>query len=227
MKWLVVGLVWAVIAVLTAVLAMVGVIRSRLRRRHRVDPRVPSPVPLIWVMAPNAPARLHRRLCKAMVVARQALAQVAARPQGLRLRRRKVAPSPLAALVADLQREAVAIDEHLALAARFAPAQRRHLVQQLGGQVFDVEQLAARIALLGVRAAAPAIRIEDQPAIAELEAQVDQLEAARAVIETTQQEAGLVSVPRMTTDVVRDAAGDVPDPTWSSPGAPERAVGQR
>lgn len=225
MKWLIVGLVWALIALLTVVLAALGLVRSRLRQRHRIDPKVPSPVPLTWVVAPQAPARLHRRLCRAMAVARQALAQLAARPQGLRitLRRRKVMPSPLVALVTDLQCEALAIDEHLALAARFAPAQRRLLVQQLEGQVVDVERLAARIALLGVRAAAPAVRIDDQPALAELEAQVDQLEVARTIIEATQHEVGLASLPRMADEPMADE----PDRTWPSPGTPERAVGRR
>lgn len=194
MKWALVAAVWIVIAVVFAIAGFVGMLRLRLRARHRINPKIATNTPYSWMLSPAAPARLHRRLAKAMAVARDSLERT--RPPRGRLRR-KPRPSPLDSLVQGLDREAVAIDQHLLLVSRLGGPERGRLLVHLDGQVRQVEHLAGRVAMLGVRAAAP-IQLADGPtAIQEIESQVALLEQSRTELAELDRAQGLTSVARL------------------------------
>lgn len=193
MKWALLAAIFVLIALISVVLAVIGMVRYRIVRRHRVSPGTPTAAPLTWLASPQAAARLHRRLSRALGVARDAVERTTPK----RRLARKPAPSALAPLVTNLEREALAIDEHLTLVQRLATQERRRLLVHLDGQVREVEGLAGRIAMLGARAAEPAQRIDDPPALRELAVQVEQLEAGRLETEALQRDVGLVTVPRL------------------------------
>src|SRR3954465_8286758 len=100
--------------VLTAV--AVAVTARSLRRANRVSPRVVTAAPTTWLLVPERPARLHRRLRRAGV----ALHGAAELHSGPPARRRAPAPAPssLSELAGDLERRACAIDAELVVAAR-------------------------------------------------------------------------------------------------------------
>ena len=142
-----------------------------LRRRNRVSPNARSRAPLTWLVSPSRAALAHRRLRRAVVAVRAATAP--------RDRRTNRDGGELAACVAELQRHAAAVDDHLVLAARCSPAVRRNLVRGLGREVGDVERLAARVttAALGQSLGSAARRDDAVRHIAE---RLDALEAAHA-----------------------------------------------
>jgi len=192
-KWALLAVIFVLIAVISITLAFFALARHRILRRHRVNPSVPTNAPLTWLASPQATARLHRRLCRASDVARDAIERTTPKKK----LGRKPAPSALAPLVADLEREAMAIDEHLTLVQRLGTQERRRLLVHLDGQVRQVEGLAGRIAMLGARAASPTERMDDPSAMHEIETRVDQLEEVRVELEALQGDAGLVTVPRL------------------------------
>lgn len=158
-------------------MALVAVLGARaLRKRNRVSPSAASPAPAAWLGAPSAPARLHRRLRSAVAVARSASAAAA-----------PVAPR-LAELTADLEREAVAIDDHLVMVSRLASRERRKVLAQLATKVRQVEQLASQVSLMAVQAQAPMISAGQPSALDDLSHQLELLEQARhevAQVEST------------------------------------------
>ncbi len=212
MKWALLAVVWILIGIVVACAAAIGMVRLRLRARHRVNPKVATDTPYWWMVSPATPARLHRRLARAMVVARDGLERT--RPPKKRLRRR--APtSPLDPLVEKLDAEAVAVDQHLLLVSRLRGAERQRLLTHLDGQVRDVEHLAGRVAMLGVQAAAPTERLDGPTAIDEIESQVALLEQSRTELAALDQANGLATTARL--------PGAVP----SSTGAPIEATAHR
>jgi hypothetical protein len=107
-----------------------------LRRRNRVSPKVRSRAPLAWMASPGRAAAAHRRLRRAV----QGVHAAATLPN--------VASGELSACIADVERQAAAIDDHLVLAARCSPVVRRSLVRGLEGQVREIERVSARITTL-------------------------------------------------------------------------------
>lgn len=194
MKWFLVAAVWVVVAIVAMAAGVVGMVRLRLRARHRINPKVPTDTPYLWMLSPATPARLHRRLAKAMAVARDGLERT--RPPKRRLRR-KLAPSPLDPLVAKLDAEALAVDRHLLLVSRLGGGERQRLLAHLDGQVRQVEHLAGRVAMLGVQAASPIERIDGPTAIDEVESQVALLEQSRTELAALDRANGLITTVRL------------------------------
>jgi hypothetical protein len=127
--------------------ALVGIVWA-LRRRNRVDPRVRTPAPTLWLVSPTAPARLHRRL--------QATAQLAASsattdPAGVRrlgrVRRRERRPTD--DLLRSLRAAAVELDAAVIHAARLPLAERRDRLADLTLRTQELERSAERLARLG------------------------------------------------------------------------------
>lgn len=103
-KWFLVWLLGGWMLVIALACLMFLLVRGRLRRHHRVDPKVATGAPIRWMIDPRSPGRLHRRLSRvgalATAVAEEnqprpglgrAVAQTVTRPFG---RRPDPHPSP-------------------------------------------------------------------------------------------------------------------------------------
>ena len=108
-----------------------------LRRRNRLSPGVPTPAPLGWLVSPRRGAVAHRRLRRAVMGARLAVAEQERGTGG--------PTSPMSVYVTDLTSHAVTIDARLVLAARCAPSVRRRLVGPLMAEVARLEGLATSV----------------------------------------------------------------------------------
>ena len=177
------GILGALAAVCVVALALV--VRS-LRRRNRVVPDVRSPAPLSWLASPGQGARLHRRLRAAVATARLA-----------EWREREAAASVetdpgVAAVSAGIQQHAAALDRHLVVAATAPRSQRRALLQPLGTQIDQVEELAARMARNVAVADVDPPRLSHHPLpLDDLAESLDALEQARAEITLAETAGGL------------------------------------
>jgi hypothetical protein len=124
---LVVNILIAVTCVLPAVLVL-----RKLRRANRVAPGRRSPAPLSWLVSLGAPARLHRRLRRAVAAADLS-----------------VAVSPAAHALQDVAGElaarAISLDDCLVAADSLHPAVRRNHLTQLAAEVREVELSTARL----------------------------------------------------------------------------------
>ena len=164
-------LVVSFVALMALSSVALGLALWRLGRRNRLHPATPTPAPITWLVSPQRPARLHRRLQAAVVTANHR------EPARSRRRGRKAPTTSVDDLVQELVREAAAVDQQLVVAAR---APRRVRVRLLGvcdPQVAQIERVAARLAVLASADARPA-----GAAIAALEDRLDALEAARQEI---------------------------------------------
>lgn len=170
----------SVLFVLAAVVAVMLVLRA-LRRRNRVSPDRPSDAPIPWMWSPAMAARLHRRLQAAVALARMVA----------RRHLRDAGRPPVVDLAADLEREAVALDAHIAVIGRLHPTERRRVLPRLIADVARVEQLTSRLSLLDARVSASA-RLHHHPgAMEELAIQLETLEAAHRELGATEADVGL------------------------------------
>src|SRR5437764_14281978 len=119
------------------VAAVLLVLRS-LSRSNRVSPGIPTLAPLTWSVLPERPARLHRRLRRAIAMARAAAAGHVAR-HGRAL-------GAIPELVADLEQRACAVDNELVVAGRARGPLRWSLLNDLEHQVYEIDALASRVA---------------------------------------------------------------------------------
>ena len=135
------AVVWAVFAI--------GVlwVRHRLRRRLRIDPKVRSQAPTVWVFSPAAGARLHRRL---RVVAATARATSAA-------------DGSLAPIAAEVAGGAIALEPSVLAVARHRRA-GRPARRELSAQVSELETVARRLTALSAQRSDPgrAARLQDR-----------------------------------------------------------------
>lgn len=162
----------------------------QLRRRNRVSRRYRTRAPLHWLVSPGTCARLHRRLRDAVAVLRTTV------PTPSRRRLRPAEPAPLATAADELEAHAAALDGDLLLAARLRGAPGQELRRRLANQVGDVERLSARVAAAATAAAPPRSGAQPSPAaLAELDEQLDALEAARDELARLEAGVGLVSAP--------------------------------
>ena len=124
------------LAVTTLLVVTVGsaLLMRWVRRRHRVNPHLPTLAPLSWLWSPFLAARLHRRLRRCVATVDEAL------PRGRRARR----TWPALTHAADqLARYAADVDAHVVSGHH---ARNVHLV---AWEVDEVERLAARLLSLG------------------------------------------------------------------------------
>jgi len=168
-------------------------VRHRLNRRHRVDPRVRTEAPLLWMVDPRTPAQLHRRLARVGSTA-TAVADDH-RPPTRRFRR--VEPSPMTTTAADVRAQAVALDQQLTRLALLAPKARRRPLIELSRSVAEVETATARLVALstdlrthrGLPSDEP--MAADQPTLTAIAAQMDRLAQAHAELADLDRDAGL------------------------------------
>jgi hypothetical protein len=185
-----VGEVLAVVALTTLVLAgltalVVAWLVHRLRRRNLVSRQYRNRAPLHWIVSPGQCARLHRRLRASVVALHTALPP----PKG---RAARAKASPLAAAAGELEAHAASLDRDVVLAARLRGRTGPALRARLAGQVEHLEQVTARVAAAANAStpARPGVRPTPE-ALAELDEQLDALEAARDELARVEARAGL------------------------------------
>lgn len=121
----------AVVAAAAAGLVAAAVLVGRARqRRNRVVPDVATRAPTSWAGAHTPLARLHRRLRAAVEAARGV-------------------PDPDGALISarvEVERAALAVDDHLVALHRLSERERASRMAQATAAVASVEEAAARLA---------------------------------------------------------------------------------
>ena len=122
---------------LCVVFAALVITLTRLRRRNRLHPSVPTNAPLSWLYSPAPASRLHRRLRLAVALSGY---------RGQRRSRRTL--GRIDELATSLTREAINLDRRLVRAALAPRHPRRAQLQLIEPQVRRVEHLAARLAML-------------------------------------------------------------------------------
>ena len=117
-------------------LTLVLVGARSVKRANRVAPNVPTQVPNLWRWSMGVGARLHRRLQRIAGLARSARAAAGAGGVGI------------SDLAADVERQACAIDDQIALGRYLPTSQRIRRYFDLERSVAELEQLAMRITIL-------------------------------------------------------------------------------
>lgn len=110
--------------------AVAALVARARRRSNRVVPDVPTEAPIAWAGAHTPLARLHRRLRAAVEAAR-------------------AVPDPDGALIAarvEVERTALAVDDHLVALHGLAERDRATRMAQATTAVASVEEAAARLA---------------------------------------------------------------------------------
>lgn len=115
-------LVWAVLLAVAVTVAVVT-----LRRMNRVVPRVRSSAPMVWLVSPSRPARMHRQL--------RSLGTWVTHPE----------PKAHRHLWKDVVAEIVAADAELVVAARANPRIRTAELDVVGARIGRLEDLAGRL----------------------------------------------------------------------------------
>jgi hypothetical protein len=128
----------AATALATMMVASIGcwLVARRVVRANRVVPDRRSPAPLSWLWSLRTPARLHRRLRRAVQVVSYVMAPFRPPPRGSR---RSVPPEELVGIANELVVRAAQLDDRLAAAAALAGPWRGRVFDQLGAAVSDVE----------------------------------------------------------------------------------------
>lgn len=124
-------LVVDILIIATFAVAAALVLR-KLTRANRVAPGRKSAAPLSWLASPRAPARLHRRLRRAVAAANLSVA---------------VAPAAVALLdvAGELTARAVKIDDCLVAANALHPQVRRPRLYELAAEIREIEQSTGRL----------------------------------------------------------------------------------
>jgi hypothetical protein len=157
------------------------IVRNRLHHHNRVSPRVRTDAPLGWLWSPAFAARLHRRLQRAAGLARSVVA----------LHRRRGGQTRLIEMAQTLEREAVALDERLALIGRLHVSQRRRAMPDLLAEVTRIEQIALRLSMQQIDQRVDA-RLEEQTSVVQqLTIELDALDEANEVLRKVEADAGL------------------------------------
>ena len=175
-------------AVIVAGLVIVGMVGlawmgcRRLRRHNEVSARHPTRPPLRWLASPEHCARLHRRLRDAVVVLRLAIPE----PRG----RRRKDSSPLAAIAAEVEMHAVAIDCDLRVLAARRSATRAAEREAIAARIEEVERSAHRLAADGRGDLCGGVESREE-ALRRISSYLDAREAAWADLSRIEQDAGL------------------------------------
>ena len=122
----------AIVAVAVMALSVALLMRA-LIRANRVAPGRRSAAPLTWLVSPRLPARLHRRLRRAVGVSQFAVGSIAP------------AAVPLREVAGELTARAVSLDDWLVPAQCLHPVARRPRLAQLTAEVRQIEVSAARL----------------------------------------------------------------------------------
>jgi hypothetical protein len=157
---------------LASTLAMAGVLVWTLRRRNRVVRNERSSAPLAWLCSPVAPARLHRRLRRAVLAAEAAA--------------RRDHSGAVGDLTSQLADEALLVDAELVRIGGLPRHARRRSLTEAARRTVTIEASAVRLSSLTSPSAQHAAA---RPSGAErLTERVDLLEAAHADVERLERE---------------------------------------
>lgn len=188
-KWFLLLALGGTGAVIVTLCVLLLLVQHRIRRRNRVRPADAPTAPIYWLVAPQAPARLHRRLVAAARVA-QAVAE-RHRPTGRRARRQD--PPTIVSLCEQLEAHAASIDAHLPLVAHHPPARRREVLAHVNRSVKELERMAARLSVMSTEISAPTVLAGHVDTMAELRTRLDTLEAAHATFGEIESEVGITT----------------------------------
>lgn len=120
-----------------AIVVTVVLVGARsVKRANRVAPTIPTQVPNLWRWSMGVGARLHRRLQRVAQLARSARAAAGAGGVGV------------GDLAADIERQACALDDQLALGRHLPTGQRIRRFFELERSIAELEQLAMRVTIL-------------------------------------------------------------------------------
>lgn len=154
----------------------------RLRKANRVVPDRRSPAPVTWLWSWQEPARLHRRLRRAVDTAVSAVLTVD--PEAGAKRRRDKVESPLETLAREVADRAALIDTQLESLSHVPRAWRSREMGLLSRSVRELEASAHRMGQLAMEWRAhmrQSAVLEPAPSL-DLQAKLDALEAAMAEV---------------------------------------------
>ena len=178
-------------AIIVALCAAAMLVRHRVQRHHRVDPKVATEAPLTWVADPRAAARLHRRLAKVG----HAATAVADDHRLPKKRLRTAEQPPMVAVAEDLRHQAVRLDREVTRVAMLAPQARRQPLAELATAVADTERACAQLVSLSAEIRTPPVLVTDDADITSVAAQVERLTEAHRQLLQLDADAGLVPQP--------------------------------
>lgn len=188
------GAVAALIVV--ALFLSLGLILRALVRANRVARGRRSHAPLSWLASLRAPARLHRRLRRAVGVAEFAVGTVA--PAGVVLRD----------VAGELVERAVTLDDYLVAAQGLYPVARLPRIAQLTKDVREVEMSAARLHQLSCewRRCLDLTATPLDPAIPDMHQRLDAVETALRELSATPPFPSQAPLPPTPTAAVQKAS---------------------
>lgn len=192
MGWTLTVFFGKVTVVLVVLCGMALLVLARVRRRLRVSPRVATDAPLRWLVSPQLPARLHRRLQGAVRAVRSAIRAPSRRPG-----RPRPAATAATRLGADLEQEALAIDRRIVAMSKLGSGERRRALEHTAAEVTRIEQLARRVADLARDERARPALVAGGTALDDLTGRVERLEQARAELTVIEAEARLAMPPEL------------------------------
>lgn len=191
MNWLALGILGGLGAVVVAACVLYLIAMNRFHRRHRIEPRTPTPAPVTWLADPRSPARLHRRLVR---VGRATTAVAEAHSPRVRWLRRGDHDA-IARAAVDLRSAAVALDNELVRLSVMAAGVRRVALVELSANVALIERSCVQLTHLSAVSRGP-LRLNDEPS--ELSSIVDRIEhlaAAHHEVAALDASSGLRSEP--------------------------------
>ncbi|MEZ5180387.1 MAG: hypothetical protein R2702_00670 [Acidimicrobiales bacterium] len=192
MRWFLLALLSTTGAVIVGCCLLALLVRSRVHRHHRVDPRVATPAPLTWLADPRAPARLHRRLAR---VGRLAERVADDHRPARRFARRTPEPPPLVELATSLRDRGVELDAQLARVALLAPSARRQALGPLHAAIAELEATARQLAELSAAVLAPPVLPTELEGTQALAARLDRLARAHRELLEIDERNGLAASP--------------------------------
>ena len=219
---LILMLMVVVTAVIFGVLAGVGA--WSLNRRNRLAPDIETGAPMHWLWAPTQPARLHRRLQRAVAPVHE--------PAPKERRRNRAAHAPPmdvvigpASTIEDVCRaitgQATAVDREVVQVARLPRRARRSKLRLLQGEVTQIERLTVRVHEQRAAQARPAT-IGDAPrtrgeALGHLDQHLDAIADAHAELHAIERANGLDDPDRILDAIHRGDAAPVGPPAGARP----------
>ncbi|MCB1039222.1 MAG: hypothetical protein KDA94_06795 [Acidimicrobiales bacterium] len=190
MKWALLGFLSTTGVVIVGLCIVALLARSRMRRRHRVDPAIATAAPATWMVDPRQAARIHRRLA---AVGRLAGRVADDHRAPKRLGRRAPEQPPLVGVATDLRTAAVQLDHQVCRVAMLAPAARRPHLDRLAAATRDLERAAARLESISATVLAPPVLATEAHDITDLAAQLDRLAEAHRLLVEIDERNGLVT----------------------------------
>jgi hypothetical protein len=199
-NWFLLGFLGTAGAVIVVCCIVALFVRHRVRRHHRVHPKVPTPAPLTWMADPRAAARLHRRLAKVGHTA----GDVADDHRVPQKRLRKPVEQPeMVALAEQLRQQAIALDVQVARTSSLPTVVRRQHLAQLATSVSEAEFACVRLVSVSTQSQRHAVLAHGPTGaapgsatdITDVAGQVQRLADAHRILQQLDEQAGLAPAP--------------------------------